>query len=112
MLPFTNSNPHPQLSQYQLLLFTLLAILTLASADPVTMIVTVTGTPSSPSSPSYLNPSEFKDAILSMSNAYRTQHSAASLIWNDTLTSYAKDWAQQCIWKHSVSPHNPTPISR
>lgn len=111
MIPFTNSNPHHQLTQYLLLLI-LFVTLTISSAGPVTMVVTVTAAPSSPSSPSYLSPSEFKNAVLSLTNTYRTQHNAVSLVWNDTLVTYAKDWAQKCMWKHSVSPflHSHTPI--
>ncbi|RJE23033.1 hypothetical protein PHISCL_04638 [Aspergillus sclerotialis] len=40
-----------------------------------------------------------------MTNTYRAQHNATSLVWNDALVSYARDWAQSCMWKHSHGPY-------
>ncbi|KAG2027671.1 hypothetical protein GB937_000111 [Aspergillus fischeri] len=66
-----------------------------------TVIVTVT--PTIPHPASYTSPEIFKDAVLSTSNAYRREHNASQLTWNETLTKYAKHWAEGCKWKHSVS---------
>lgn len=67
------------------------------------IIVTVTVTPSTvPDSPSYTNPAIFEDDILNQTNYYRRQHNASALIWNDTLATYANNWAEPCNWKHSV----------
>lgn len=43
----------------------------------------------------------FRNTILNSTNVFRTQHNASSLIWNDTLVNVAKDWANECQWKHS-----------
>lgn len=74
-----------------------------STAAGTTVIVTVT--PTIPHPASYTSPEIFKDTILSASNAYRRDHNASQLTWNETLTRYAKDWAEGCKWKHSVSPH-------
>lgn len=66
-----------------------------------TVIVTVTPTISHPAS--YTSLEIFKDTVLSTSNAYRREHNASHLTWNETLTKYAKRWAEGCKWKHSVS---------
>lgn len=66
-----------------------------------TVIVT-TETPSSPQPPSYTSAKDFKDTVLLASNRYRSEHQAIHLVWNETLTDYALDWAKRCIWKHSV----------
>jgi uncharacterized protein YkwD len=72
-----------------------------STAAGTTVIVTVT--PTIPHPASYTSTEVFKDAILSASNAYRQDHNASQLTWNETLTRYAKDWAEGCKWKHSVS---------
>lgn len=67
------------------------------------IIVTVTVTPSTvPDSPSYTNPAVFENDILNQTNYYRRRHNASALIWNETLATYAKKWAEPCNWKHSV----------
>lgn len=74
------------------------------------IMTTETTTPSSPQPPSYTSPEDFKDTVLSASNRYRSEHQAIHLVWNETLTKYALDWAQRCIWEHSVRlnpPPNP-----
>lgn len=105
---------------YFLLLYTLLAssqdlpqTLTRPPPTPTTptleqragtvIIVTVTVTPSTaPVSPSYTNPALFENDILNQTNYYRREHNASALIWNETLATYAKQWAEPCDWKHSV----------
>lgn len=105
MLLFTNTSSLAQLTHYLLIfLLFLFSILTGSSADAITKIVTVTAAPSSPTSPTYLSLSDFKNAVLAMTNTYRSQHNATSLVWNDALVAYAKNWAKSCMWKHSVSP--------
>lgn len=77
------------------------------------IVVTVgsTATPTVPQPPSYTSLDVFKDDVLSASNAYRRAHNATNLLWNETLTTYARDWAEQCKWKHSVgSPLSPAPV--
>lgn len=109
------------LSSYTLLLYTLVELassqeiqtLTRLPPTPTTptleqragtvIIVTVTATASTvPVSPSYTNPAIFENDILNQTNYYRRQHNASALIWNDTLSTYAKQWAEPCNWKHSV----------
>ncbi|GFF35216.1 cell wall protein PRY3 [Aspergillus udagawae] len=67
--------------------------------------VIVTATPTIPHPPSYTSPEIFKDVVLSASNAYRRDHNASQLSWNETLTTYAKHWAEGCKWKHSGGPY-------
>jgi hypothetical protein len=74
--------------------------------------VIVTATPTIPHPPSYTSPEIFKDVVLSASNTYRRDHNASQLSWNETLTTYAKHWAEGCKWKHSVSLIAPIPIKR
>ena len=67
------------------------------------VLVTVTVTPSSvPDSPSYTSPAVFESDVLNQTNYYRRQHNASALTWNETLATYAKQWAALCNWKHSV----------
>lgn len=44
----------------------------------------------------------FRDTLLNETNYYRAQHDAHGLTWNETLQAYAQDWADRCLWKHSV----------
>ncbi|EAW08512.1 putative extracellular SCP domain protein Pry1 [Aspergillus clavatus NRRL 1] len=62
-------------------------------------------TPTIPHPPSYTSPELFKDTILSASNTYRRNHNASELTWNETLTKYARDWAEGCKWRHSDGPY-------
>ncbi|KAJ5887609.1 hypothetical protein N7495_007650 [Penicillium taxi] len=63
---------------------------------------TVIATPTIPTPSSYTSLSEFKNTVLKVSNKYRNVHDADGLVWNETLVKYAKEWAETCIWKHSV----------
>lgn len=87
----------------QLMLILILANLANTQQTIQTTIL-VTATPTSPHPPSYTSPEVFRDTILSSSNTYRKEHNASDLVWNETLTRYAKDWAEGCKWKHSVRP--------
>lgn len=64
---------------------------------------TVIVTPTVPSPASYTAVADFEDTVLQVSNDYREAHEADALVWNETLTKYARNWAETCIWKHSVS---------
>lgn len=83
------------------------------SALETTIIVTITATatatatttttnPQVPHDRSYTSASQFKSSTLSTTNAYRSTHNASSLVWNETLASFANQWARTCLWKHSV----------
>lgn len=63
---------------------------------------TIHATPTAPSPASYTSLDDFKKAVLQVSNNYRKAHDAEPLVWNETLTEYAHNWAETCIWKHSV----------
>lgn len=67
---------------------------------------TVYATPTVPSPASYTSLSDFEDTVLQVTNEYRDVHTANALVWNETLVEYARDWAEACIWKHSVSSIN------
>lgn len=45
----------------------------------------------------------FEDAVLNSTNFYRKAYQAQPVTWNDGLASYAQDYAQGCVWEHSVS---------
>jgi uncharacterized protein YkwD len=76
-----------------------------ANAEVVTVWTTVkvpAPTPTVPLSPSYTSLDTFKDDMLKVTNEYRANHDASPLKWNDTLADYSREWAEACIWKHSV----------
>ncbi|KAJ5280594.1 hypothetical protein N7478_005966 [Penicillium angulare] len=58
-----------------------------------------------PTPASYTSAPVFEDTVLQVSNGYRDAHEATGLVWNETLTKYARDWAETCIWKHSDGPY-------
>ena len=80
-----------------------LSLLFISLTQAHLQIVTVTASPSTPSPPSYTSIEDFKDTVMSVSNTYRKEHGAGHLIWNKTLADYALNWANGCIWEHSVS---------
>lgn len=49
----------------------------------------------------YTSDSTFQAAILDVTNLYRRQHNASQLSWNASLAEYAKDWSEDCKFKHS-----------
>lgn len=51
----------------------------------------------------------FQDAVLNSTNYYRSQHQANPLRWDDSLASYAQDYAQKCVFEHSVCHPCPRP---
>lgn len=71
----------------------------------ITVKTTIDATPTAPSPASYTSLDDFKDTVLKVSNDYRSSHDAKPLVWNNTLTTYARKWAETCIWKHSVRIH-------
>ncbi|KKK23748.1 hypothetical protein AOCH_000664, partial [Aspergillus ochraceoroseus] len=109
----TPSSPEPTQTWLASLILILLFIAIPANSLETVVTVTVTATatatatatPTAPNPPSYTSPQVFKDAMLSVSNTYRAAHNASNLVWNDTLSSYAQDWAQACKWKHSHGPY-------
>ena len=63
---------------------------------------TIRATPTIPSPASYTSLDDFKDTVLEVSNEYRASHDASPLVWNETLVEYSRQWADTCLWKHSV----------
>lgn len=63
---------------------------------------TVQATPTIPSPTSYTSLDDFENAVLQVTNDYRSAHDADALVWNETLAEYARNWAEVCIWQHSV----------
>ena len=47
----------------------------------------------------------FQDAVLNSTNYFRTQHQANAVTWDSTLASFAQNYAEKCIFEHSV--HSP-----
>lgn len=99
-------------SHYALLLWLLvvaISLITGVNTDNVVYVTstvdastTVQATPTAPSPASYTSFDGFKETVLRVSNEYRRSHDANPLVWNETLVKYARDWAEACIWKHSV----------
>lgn len=84
-------------------------------ADVVTVWTTVkvpAPAPTAPLSPSYTSLNEFKDGMLKVTNEYRANHDANPLQWNNTLADYSREWAEACIWKHSVCINKYPPRPR
>ena len=54
------------------------------------------------SPPSYTSDSAFTAAVVNSTNVYRTQHNASALAWNASLAAYAQNWANGCVFHHSV----------
>ncbi|KAF2624398.1 PR-1-like protein [Macroventuria anomochaeta] len=52
----------------------------------------------------YANDDTFEKAVLDVTNLYRRQHNASQLAWNESLVEYAKDWSEDCEFKHSGGP--------
>ena len=90
--------PYPPITQLALFL-TLLHYATAAIST-----ITITGNaPAVPTSSSYTSDSDFKSSMLKAHNFYRGEHNASNLSWNDTSAEYASNWANACVFKHSVS---------
>jgi uncharacterized protein YkwD len=45
---------------------------------------------------------EFKDSVLTAHNAARARFNAQSLTWSDTMYPATLQWANTCIFQHSV----------
>ena len=54
------------------------------------------------SDPSFTDNTTFQTQILEYQNWFRQQHNVSFLAWNDNLATSSFNWAQQCIWAHSV----------
>lgn len=48
---------------------------------------------------------DLKTQALSAHNKLRALHQAPNLIWDDTLASYAQNYANRCQFRHSHSPY-------
>lgn len=86
-----------------------LLLITQTLADTVTVTqTTVTSTATvaaaaatSDLSPTYTNSNNFTTTMLNYTNYYRYLHSVPFLEWNDSVASYAADYAQKCVWEHN-----------
>ncbi|KAF2109088.1 CAP domain-containing protein [Lophiotrema nucula] len=52
----------------------------------------------------YTDDDDFRAAVLNSTNTYRRQHNATGLSWNDTLSDYALNWSDRCVFEHSGGP--------
>ncbi|KAE8152409.1 CAP domain-containing protein [Aspergillus avenaceus] len=95
----------PQLPKTIYLYLSLLLATLITAQQTIHSTVIVTMTPTSPKPPSYTSTNVFKDTVLATSNTYRKEHNASNLVWNETLTKYAKNWAEGCKWEHSHGPY-------
>lgn len=55
-------------------------------------------------SPQYTNALTLKTSVLNSTNFFRYEHNAPFLLWNDSLATYAANYASKCIWAHSHGP--------
>lgn len=46
--------------------------------------------------------STYQQLALQHHNIHRANHSASALVWNSTLTDYAKTTAETCFWEHDL----------
>jgi uncharacterized protein YkwD len=90
-------------------LLVLISLVGIVKADNVVYVTStldastiVLATPTAPSPASYTSFDDFKKTVLQVSNDYRRSHDANPLVWNETLVKYAQNWAEACLWKHSV----------
>lgn len=95
-----------------LLLWVLVAVIGLIAGvkgDDIVYVTTtvdastnVVASPTAPNPASYTSFDDFKKTVLQVSNDYRRSHDAQPLVWNESLTDYALNWAKACVWRHSV----------
>lgn len=45
---------------------------------------------------------QFQEAVLNSTNFYRKAYQAEPVTWDDKLASFAQNYAQECVWEHSV----------
>lgn len=88
--------------QLLVLIASLLVIPVVNTQETVAVRTTITATPTAPHPPSYTSLDDFKTTVLRVTNAYRQSHDARPLVWNESLGDYAGNWADRCIWQHSV----------
>ncbi len=79
---------------------TLLLATSLGSSIPTLRTRDVEGPDNSPEE--YTSDDKFKHATLDTHNLYRQQHNVTDLKWNDTLAEIATEWAERCVFEHSV----------
>ncbi|KAL4782522.1 CAP domain-containing protein [Aspergillus varians] len=80
-------------------------IVTITETATATATTTTTATPEVPQDPSYTSSALFESSILKTTNAWRTAYNASSLVWNNTLATFANKWAEKCMWEHSGGPY-------
>ncbi|MCJ1400322.1 hypothetical protein MMC11_003527 [Xylographa trunciseda] len=88
--------------------FLLLFLLPLSSYAQTTIVATVVATAlssSATSSSQYTSDNDFQSSILNSTNVFRDEHNATALSWNDSLATYAADYAADCQWQHSGGPN-------
>ncbi|TLS31097.1 hypothetical protein PpBr36_03810 [Pyricularia pennisetigena] len=89
----------------------LLLLASTTSALPQETRTITAGSPDPSDEPSYTRTDDFKDAMLTTHNRFRSEHSAPDLKWNDTLadssTSHLDDVATSsgCEFEHSDAPY-------
>lgn len=79
------------------------AAMTTITEAPST-VTTYIASATTPPSPQYTNDLTFRTSLLNSTNLYRYQHNASYLSWNDSLATYATNYAAKCIWAHSYGP--------
>ena len=84
----------------------------LAQAQDTIVVTTITEAPAQPTNePTYVDDGAFRDAVLNSTNFFRQEHNASALAWNDSLSDFGRDYADRCLWQHSVR-REPFPTLR
>lgn len=102
-LPYTQVHASPDPQDASTTIQQVTAAVTTVTATPST-VTSYIASATTPPSPQYTNDLDFRTSILNSTNLYRYQHNATFLSWNDSLATYAANYAAKCIWAHSYGP--------
>jgi len=91
--------------QSYFLLLSLLPVCSFAQTTIVATVVVTASFSSATSSSQYTSDDEFQSSILNSTNVFRDEHNATALSWNDSLATYAANYAGSCQWQHSGGPN-------
>ncbi|KAK7210684.1 hypothetical protein V2G26_017862 [Clonostachys chloroleuca] len=77
-----------------------------ALSQPQQVVTVTVAAPIPPNEPEWRDSDRFTSAVLNSTNTYRSQHGAADVVWNDTLSDFADDYLDggDCVFEHSGVP--------
>ncbi|MCJ1288868.1 hypothetical protein MMC34_000399 [Xylographa carneopallida] len=91
--------------QSSLLLLLFLPLFSFAQTTIVATVVVTAPSSSATSSSQYTSDDDFQSSIVNSTNVFRDEYNATALSWNDSLATYAADYAADCHWQHSGGPN-------